>query len=148
MTLAEDLHGIDDCNAALARILEYFEADGGTIHLLGDDGMLELRAHSKGMPESVLELIRSVPPGKGMAGIAFAQNEVVDTCNLQRDAGTGGIRSGAKATGFGGSIAVPIRDENDNPCGTLGIATVREREFTAEEQAELVQCGKAIGCGG
>ena len=148
MTLVDDLHGITDYDTALARILEYFEADGGTIHLLGDDGMLELRAYTKGMPESVLASIRSIPPGKGMAGVAFAHNEAVDTCNLQSDAGSGAVRAGAKATGFGGSLAVPIRDQDDNARGAIGIATVREREFSVEEHAELIQCGKAIGCGG
>lgn len=148
MTIIDDLRGISDYDMALARVLEHFGADGGTIHILDGDGMLALRAYTKGMPESVLAAISSVPPGKGMAGIAFMQNEVVDTCNLQGDAGSGPIRSGAKATGFGGSVAVPIRGEDGNPLGTLGIATVGERKFTDDEHAELIQCGEVIGCGG
>lgn len=148
MTLVEDLHGISDYDTALTRILEYFEADGGTIHILDTDGMLELKAYSKGMPESVLAAIQSIPPGKGMAGVAFERNDTVDSCNLQEDDACGAIRPGAKSTGFGGSIAVPIRDHDDNARGTLGIATMRERTFTSEECTELITCGKAIGWGG
>jgi hypothetical protein len=148
MTLVEDLHGISDYYTALARILEHFEADGGTIHILGDNGMLELKAYSQGMPESILAAIQSIPPGKGMAGVAFDRNDVVDSCNLQEDDCGGAIHPGAKSTGFSGSIAVPIRDQDDNARGTLGIAAFGERSFTSAECTELISCGKAIGWGG
>lgn len=145
MSLVEDLHGISDLDSALVRVLEHFGGDGGTIHLLDGNGMLALQAASAGMPEPVLDAIRMIPPGKGMAGIALERNEPVDTCNLQADDSGGAIRPGAKATGFGGSITVPIRDQEGNPIGTLGIATVAERSFTPDETDELMRCGEAIG---
>lgn len=146
LTISEELRGIANYDQVLEKVLLHFGVDGGTIHMLNEDGDLALMSHSKGMPEPVLAAIRIVPPGKGMAGVAFESNDVVDTCNLQQDAGTGPIRSGAKATGFGGSVVVPIRDQDDKPIGTLGIATAQERVFTPEEHADLLACGKAIGC--
>lgn len=145
MSLIEDIQCAGDHVSALTRILEHFGCDGGTIHLLGSDGMLHLEASSKGIPEPVLAAIRSIPPGKGMAGLALERNDAVETCNLQEES-SGDVEAGAKATGFGGSIAVPIRNERGDAVGAIGVATVRERTFTREEHAELIACGEAISC--
>ncbi len=145
MSLIEDIRGAGDYTGALDRILEHFHCDGGTIHMLGSDGMLHLEAFTKGMPEPVLALIREIPRGKGMAGLALERNDAVETCNLQEETSSD-VRPGAKATGFGGSIAVPIRDANGEAVGALGVATAAERTFTADEHAELIACGEAIIC--
>ena len=96
--------GLDD---ALVRILQQFSADSGTIHMLGADGALHLRAASAGIPEFVLDIVRTVPVGKGMAGLAVERKQAVQACNLQTDT-TGDVRPGARATGLQGSIVVPI----------------------------------------
>ena len=145
MDLIEDIRGADDFASALARILEHFHCDGGTIHMLGSDGILHLEAASMGMPELVLATIRDIPRGKGMAGLALERNESVETCNLQEEVGDD-VRPGAKATGFGGSIAVPVRNEDGEAVGALGVATVAERTFTSEEHANLIACGEALAC--
>lgn len=145
MSLIEDIRGVADHASALKRILEHFQCDGGTIHLLGSDGMLHLEASSQGMPESVLAAIRLIPPGKGMAGLALERNDAVETCNLQ-DEVSGDVRPGARATGFGGSIAIPIRNEQGEAVGALGVATIAERTFSPEEHEELIACGEALAC--
>jgi len=94
-------------NDALARILTEFAGDSGTIHLLGDDGVLHLRAASAGIPQVVLDTIKDVPVGKGMAGLAVERRQPVNACNIQTD-GSGDVRPGARATGLQGSIVVPI----------------------------------------
>src|SRR5437867_4967117 len=97
----------DACNQALSRILKHFGADSGTIHLLGEGGLLHLRAASAGIPQFVLDTVKTIPIGKGMAGLAVERKEPVTTCNIQTDT-SGDVRSGAKSTGLQGSLVVPI----------------------------------------
>jgi GAF domain-containing protein len=50
---------------------------------------------------------------------------------LQTDT-SGVARPGAKQTGVGGALCVPIRS-GEKIIGTLGIGTVREHEYSAAE---------------
>ena len=70
-------------------------------------GVLHLKAASKGLPEAVLAIVRRVPVGKGMAGLAVERAEPVGACNIQTDA-SGSVRPGAKLTGMEGAVVVPI----------------------------------------
>jgi GAF domain-containing protein len=129
--------------AALERTLAHFRAESGTIHRLVD-GMLELRAHARGMPPPVVELIRRIPIGKGMAGLAVERGEPVTACNLQTDT-SGDVRPGARATGLKGSIVVPML-AGSRPVGTLGIGNQAERTFTpAEVELLLAAAGVLAG---
>ena len=128
---------------ALDRVLEHFAADSGTIHLLGPDGALHLTASSRGMPLFVLDTVRVVPVGKGMAGLSVERREPVLACNIQTDT-SGDVRPGAKATGLQGSIVVPIFRAAE-AVGALGIANRAQRTFTEEETNLLVRVGRAMG---
>jgi len=132
----------DRCTAELQRIVQSFEADSGTIHFLERDGMLHLAAASAGMPEPVLAIIRTIPVGKGMAGLAVERAQPVDACNIQTDT-SGDVRPGAKATGLAGSIVVPIFD-GEVVVGALGIANRAERVFTADEISRLMDEGRRL----
>lgn len=127
---------------ALGLTLAHLKADTGTLHSLGDDGLLHLEAWSGGIPEALLDIIRTIPVGKGIAGLAVERKEPVDLCNLQTDT-SGQARPRAKETGVKGSICVPLLD-GDKAVGALGVATVREREFTAAETAELLEIGRIL----
>jgi L-methionine (R)-S-oxide reductase len=127
---------------ALDRIIEYFHADSGTIHLLGNDGVLHLSAASAGIPEAVLNIVRTVPVGKGMAGLAVERGQPINACNIQTDT-SGDVRPGAKATGLQGSIVVPLLRDG-TAVGALGIANHRERTFTDEETEQLMRVGQAL----
>ena len=129
-------------NDALARILTEFAADSGTIHLLGDDGVLHLRAASAGIPQVVLDTIKDVPVGKGMAGLAVERRQPVNACNIQTDA-SGDVRPGARATGLQGSIVVPML-RGDAAIGALGVANRGERTFTDAETARLLDVGRVL----
>jgi L-methionine (R)-S-oxide reductase len=129
-------------NDALARILTEFAGDSGTIHLLGDDGVLHLRAASAGIPQVVLDTIKDVPVGKGMAGLAVERRQPVNACNIQTD-GSGDVRPGARATGLQGSIVVPIL-RGDEAIGALGVANRSERTFTDAETARLLDIGRVL----
>jgi GAF domain-containing protein len=143
------LAGIDTLGAegrwddSLTRILQHFAADSGTIHLLGADGLLHLTAASRGIPQVVLDTVRTVPVGKGMAGLAVERNQPIEACNIQSD-DTGDVRPGARATGLQGSIVVPIV-RNGAAVGALGVANFRERTFTPQETELLVRIGAQLG---
>lgn len=137
-----DLVSCSDLDAALREIIAHFRADSGTIHLRDADGQLRLKC-SAGIPENVLERIALVPVGKGMAGLAALRREPVGTCNIQTDA-TGDVRPGARATGLGGAVVVPMFGEDQEVFGTLGIGTRSERTFSEQENELLIECGRAL----
>src|SRR5438552_5343387 len=137
------LDGIgSDLEQSLSLILAHFRAQLGTIHTLGPDGLLHLRAYSPGIPEPVLAVTRIIPIGKGMAGLAVERRAPINVCNLQQDK-SGDVRPGAQATGATGSLCVPML-EGEKAVGALGIASLGERTFTDGEVRELLDMGKAL----
>ncbi len=142
MTLAKQLAETSSSDDALACIVHHFAADSGTIHLLGEDGCLHLAAASKGMPDVVLQTIRTIPVGKGMAGLAAERRAPVNACNIQTDA-SGDVRPGARATALSGAIVVPMFLA-DEVVGTLGIANRAERTFSGEEISMLLEAGRTL----
>jgi putative methionine-R-sulfoxide reductase with GAF domain len=114
----------------------------GTVHCLSpESGFLELRAH-RGIPEAIVEKVHTVPIGKGMAGLAAERREPVQVCNLQTDA-SGVARPAARQTGSQGSIAVPMLRDGV-VLGVLGVGKHEPHEFTAAEQALLLEAGAVI----
>lgn len=134
--------GEGDLERALALSIEALSAESGTLHLLGDDGRLHLAAGAAGMPPPVLDAIRVIPIGKGMAGLAAERREPVTACNIQTDA-TGDVRPGAKATGLEGAICVPVLSGGE-AVGALGVANRAERDFGEDERTLLLDLGRAI----
>ena len=120
----------------LERIVHSFSADTGTLHLV-EDGVLVLKGQV-GLPPHVQEIVRRVPIGKGMAGLAAERNAPVSSCNIQTDA-TGDVRPGAKQTGVNGAIVVPVRDASGAVRGALGIGVHRVYEYTDEETGRLME---------
>ena len=127
---------------ALAAVVHHFAADSGTIHRLGEDGQLHLAAATPGLPQAVIETIRTIPVGKGMAGLAVAQRRPIDACNIQTDA-SGSVRPGARATGLAGAIVVPVF-RGEEAVGALGIGNRAERTFSAAEIDALLEAGRAF----
>ena len=110
--------------------------------MVGGDGLLHLRAATSGFPEPVLAAIRTIPIGKGMAGLAVERRAPVDSCNIQTDA-SGDVRPGARATDLGGAIVVPIF-RGDEVIGALGIANRAERIFEESEISDLMAAGRLL----
>ena len=127
----------------LRLTLDQFEADTGTLHRLGQDGLLHLEAWAGSIPDELLPVIRTIPVGKGIAGLAVERNEAVDLCNLQTDQ-SGTARPGARQTGVRGSICIPVRARG-KAVGALGIATEAERAFSEQEIALLMEVGRVMG---
>lgn len=126
---------------SLERIMQQFEADTGTIHIVEDD-LLVLKAHV-GIPQSVLPVIAQVPIGKGMAGTAVQSNTAVASCDIQVDQSRT-IQAGARHTGVNGAIVVPIRDDRGRAIGALGIGVYREHVYSDAEVSRLVMAASAI----
>jgi GAF domain-containing protein len=131
----------DPLGTALALVLAQFQAESGTIHAL-ERGELRLRAHSPGMLAQVLQVIRTIPVGKGMAGLAVERRAPVTACNLQTDS-SGDVRPGARATGLRGSIVVPMLAA-DEAVGALGIGNREERAFSQTEVELLLAAGRVL----
>ena len=142
MAIDTFLAGAASDSDALTAIVRHLAADSGTIHLIGDDGMLHLAAATPGFPEIVLKTISTIPVGKGMAGLAVERRQPVDACNIQTDQ-SGDVRPGALATGLAGAIVVPIFRGNE-VIGALGVANRAARTFSEAEIAELLAAGRAI----
>ncbi len=116
---------------ALKIILAAFNSETGTIHKLDANTQLLQLTAQVGLPPFMLDVVKTIPVGKGIAGATAARGEPVTMCNLQTD--TSGIaKPGAKQTGVGGALCVPIRT-GDKITGTLGIGTQRPYEYTAAE---------------
>lgn len=126
----------------LFETLRQFNSETGTIHLLDADKQMLHLAAQIGLPPQMLEVVKTIPVGKGIAGQVAAQNKPVTICNLQTDS-SGVAKPGAKQTGVGGALCVPIRDGNQL-IGALGVGTVRPYEYTAEETRELEEIGRRI----
>ena len=142
MMNSPDLARASSLDDALRLVIAHFGADTGTIHTLVD-GMLELAAHHGGYPPQLLEIIRRIPIGKGMAGLAAERREPVSACNIQTDA-SGDVRPGAKLTGMEGAIVVPMLDAAGALRGTLGIANRDARIWTDAESSAVLAAGRTI----
>jgi len=124
----------------LQELLQQFHSETGTIHVLDTEKQLLHLASQVGLPPQLLEVVKTIPVGKGIAGQVVAQNKPVTICNLQTDS-SGVAKPGAKQTGVGGALCVPIRD-GGKIIGTLGIGTVRQHEFTVDETRQLEEIGR------
>lgn len=128
---------------ALREVLKHFCSETGTIHRLDTEKQLLHLVAQAGLPPQMREIVKTIPVGKGIAGQVAARGGPVTICNLQTDT-SGVARPGARQTGVGGALCVPVRD-GDEIVGTLGVGTMREHEYTPAETRELEEIGRAIG---
>ena len=131
-----------ELQSILDDLLQAFQCSAGSIHLLAKSGFLELAAH-RGLPDVVIPKIKTIPIGKGMAGIAAERREPVQVCNLQTDT-SGVVRPGARDTKMEGSIAAPMIGTDGVLKGTLGIAKPVPYDFTPDECNLLMNIGALI----
>ena len=120
-----------DFEKILRDTLTKFNSETGTIHRLDATAQLLHLVAQVGLPPQLLDLVKTIPVGKGIAGECAQKNRPVTICNLQTDT-SGVAKPGAKQTGVGGAVCVPIRD-GEKIVGTLGIGTRSEREYSAAE---------------
>ena len=127
----------------LDTILGRFGCATGTIHKLDPaSGLLTLRVQ-RGIPDAIMDRVRSIPIGKGMAGLAAQRREPVQMCNLPTD-DSGVAKPGAKLTQMEGSIAIPMLVDGAVR-GTLGVAKPEPYEFGPQESEQLLHLAAQIG---
>lgn len=127
----------------LRLVLAKLNSETGTIHRLHEPTQWLRLVAQVGLPPQLLDVVKVIPAGKGIAGQVIAQGKPVTMCNLQTDT-SGVAKPGAKQTGVGGALCVPIR-EGDQIVGTLGIGTRREHEYTPEETRALEEIAGLLG---
>src|SRR6266705_5334668 len=132
-----------DLEKTLHDTIAKFNAETGTIHRLHEPTQWLRLVAQVGLPPQLLDIVKVIPVGKGIAGQVIASGQPVTMCNLQTDT-SGVAKPGAKQTGVGGALCVPIRD-GDKIVGTLGIGTSREHEYTPEETRALEDIGRSLG---
>ncbi len=128
-------------NEILRELLQEFECVSGTLHR-AEGNHLTLVAH-KGIPDSMLTTIETLPIGKGMAGLAAERREPVQVSNLQTD-DSGVAEPRARETGMEGSITAPVIAPDGTLKGTIGIAKPEPYEFTPTECDQLLSEGERI----
>jgi L-methionine (R)-S-oxide reductase len=108
----------------------------GTVHRRAPDEALELVA-AQNIPPMVQDIVKRVPKGKGMAGLAYEQDEPIVTCNIKDD-NTGRVRPGAKAVNAQAAVALPVHDAAGAVRAVVGIAFKDDRELSESELAGIV----------
>lgn len=126
----------------LRDTLAKFNSETGTIHKLHAPTQLLRLVAQIGLPPQLVSVVSIIPVGKGIAGECAQKNLPVTLCNLQTDT-SGVAQPGAKQSGVGGALCVPIR-ANGKITGTLGIGTAREHEYTAAEINALQEIADAM----
>lgn len=131
----------DSDQSWLVDFLRHHGGAAGSVHRVRGEA-LELTATDH-IPPPVTEIIRVVPRGKGMAGLAFEQNEAVSTCNIQTD-DTGVVRPGAKMVGARAGVALPVRNATGEVRAVVGIAYAEEKTLKESELAALMSAAASL----
>ncbi len=126
----------------LRDLLKQLRSETGTIHVLDAEKQLLHLVAQVGLPPQLLGVVETIPVGKGIAGQVVEQNKPVTICNLQTDS-SGVAKPGAKQTGVGGALCVPVRD-GGKIVGALGVGTVRQYDYTADQQRKLEEMGRRV----
>lgn len=125
----------------LKNFLSDHGAVAGTVHYLKGDA-LELAA-SLNIPPPVVQKTRSIPRGKGMAGLAWERDEIVSTCNLKTDS-SGDVQPGAKAVNAQAAVAIPVHGERGEVRAVVGIAFTGDRDFGHDELERFKRAAEVL----
>jgi L-methionine (R)-S-oxide reductase len=114
----------------------------GSLHLRSGPDELTLAA-AVNIPEKVQQVVRTVPRGKGMAGLALERNAAISSCNIQTDK-TGDVRPGARAVDAQAGVALPVHSPNGEVRAVVGIAFSNERDISDDELATLAEAASSL----
>jgi L-methionine (R)-S-oxide reductase len=117
-------------------------AIAGTVHYPDEAEQLHLAAQLN-IPPHVLDIVRTIPKGKGMAGYAQVSRAPVQSCNLGTDS-SGKVRAGAKDVGGKAAIAWPVFDGSDVVRAIVGLTFPWEGEVSEKLASELQQRSRSL----
>ena len=132
----------DQFEKLLRDTLAKLNSETGTIHRLDEPAQLLHLVAQVGLPPQMLGVVKTIPVGKGIAGETVLKNRPVTICNVQTDT-SGVTQPGAKQTGVGGAVCVPVRKDG-KIIGTFGVGTRREHEYSAAEINALQDIANTI----
>ena len=124
---------------------EFLTAHGGvagTVHRRAGE-VLTLTSSVR-IPPPVVEMVRSVPMGRGMAGQAADSKRPFQTCNLKSDP-SADVRPGARLVAAQAAVALPVLDAQGEVRAVVGIAFSREGEIASAEVARLSAAASTLG---
>jgi L-methionine (R)-S-oxide reductase len=119
---------------------EFLRSQGGvagTVHRVVADDMMELDV-AVNIPEPVQRATQTIPRGKGMAGMAMAEDRCVSTCNLREDSSSA-IPPGARAVDAGAALAIPVHDGAGKVRAVVGIAWHAAHDLSDDELQRLAR---------
>ena len=131
-----------DLEKSLRDTLAKFNSETATLHRLDAQTQLLHLVAQVGLPPQLLDVVKTIPVGKGIAGETAQKNRPVTICNLQTDT-SGVAKPGAKQTGVGGAVCVQIH-AGEKIAGTFGIGTRREHEYSAAEMNTLQDIANSL----
>jgi hypothetical protein len=132
-----------DDNRYQAWLEEFVNAFGGvagTVHLQRGQDLELVAAHN--IPPPVMAVVRHVPHGKGMAGLAQVRRQPVQTCNLKTDETT--VKPGARAVDAQAAVALPVIDADGALRAVVGIAFAFEGTLPAEREQQLLAAASRL----
>jgi hypothetical protein len=130
-----------DVTSWLQKLIGDVGAIAGTVHRLSGDSLQLVAAVN--IPEKVQAITKTIPKGKGMAGLAWEREKPVQTCNLKDD-NTGDVRPGAKAVDAAAAVALPLQDEHGAVWAVVGVAFKETRELPEDEIDRLRQLASTL----
>jgi L-methionine (R)-S-oxide reductase len=136
---------MSDVSATQSWLEQFIRDHGGvagTVHQRVDADNLALAA-AVNIPPPVQEIVRRIPKGKGMAGLAFEHDEPISTCNIKDD-NTGKVRPGAKAVQAQAAVAFPVHGTDGAVRAVVGIAYQDDRELTESEFEKLTDAASTL----
>ena len=121
-------------NRSLLDMLQGVGAVSGSIHRIQEEQLILVE--QVGLPGEMLESIRRIPKGKGMAGQAWLTEEPTTTCDLKHDQDAP-IEPGARQVAAQAAIAIPVKGDDGRVCAVVGFAFSDELTF---DQARISTC--------
>jgi L-methionine (R)-S-oxide reductase len=128
-------------NVWLEQFLQTHGAVAGTVHRRQGDTLRLVASHN--IPPPVIAKTQFIPKGKGMAGLAWERDQIVQSCDLRADQ-TGDVQPGAKAVNAQAAAAIPVHDASGAVRAVVGIAFATERDFTPSELEGFTRAAEAL----
>lgn len=125
----------------LKQFLQTHGAVAGTVHRRQGDLLTLVASHN--IPAPVIQKTQTIPRGKGMAGLAWERDQIVQTCDLKADR-TGDVAPGARAVNAQAAAAIPVHDAAGGLRAVVGIAFAVERDFSATELQGFTQTARGL----
>lgn len=125
--LAADLSA-DAAHTWLAGYLRDQGAMAGTIHTVDHAGDRLRLCAAINIPPPIQDIVREVPRGKGMAGLALARRapvytSAVGTCQ------TGVVRPRGRSVTSGAAVTLPVADAEDRIRAVVGVGYAEPRDI-------------------